>query len=200
MRARSWLATTISWRMKSGIVTARRNERSTPWSSRARKPESASAVSRRVLLGSVPVLATAPPSSGLFSTSATRLPKNAAVSAPFSPAGPEPMTIRSYGVGSMHQSLRLRSDDRQPALTAGRERARYEQPPTARCSNAPRREGRRSRRRASRARAHEAQRPACAADAHAAAECELEPVRLDAVAEHDAALVHLAGHLQRRRV
>ena len=41
------------------------------------------------------VLATAPPKAGAVSTSATRLPKYAAWAAPFSPAGPPPITIRS---------------------------------------------------------------------------------------------------------
>src|SRR5215472_10578410 len=61
----------------------------------------ASAVSRRVLLGRVPVLALAPPTRGLRSTIAARLPKAAAAAAALSPAGPEPITIRSYAVGSM---------------------------------------------------------------------------------------------------
>ena len=43
------------------------------------KPESASAVSRSVLLGIVPVLIPAPPISRSFSTNATRFPKIAAV-------------------------------------------------------------------------------------------------------------------------
>src|SRR5262245_17744217 len=59
-------------------------------------PERKSALSRSVFDGSVPVLAHAPPSSFCISTSATRLPKYAACAAPFSPAGPLPMTTRSY--------------------------------------------------------------------------------------------------------
>ncbi len=55
----------------------------------------ASAVSRRVLLGRVPVLALAPPTIELFSTIAARLPKRAAAAAALSPAGPEPITMRS---------------------------------------------------------------------------------------------------------
>src|SRR5262245_62872526 len=47
-------------------------------------------------LPGTPVLATAPPRAGACSTSATFLPKYAAFAAPFSPAGPEPITIRSY--------------------------------------------------------------------------------------------------------
>src|SRR5580658_1971348 len=43
----------------------------------------------------VPVLTQAPPRMSLHSMSATRLPKYAACAAPFSPAGPEPITIRS---------------------------------------------------------------------------------------------------------
>ncbi len=55
----------------------------------------ASAVSRRVLLGRVPVLADAPPTSGLFSIIATRLPNSAAAAAALSPAGPDPITTKS---------------------------------------------------------------------------------------------------------
>jgi hypothetical protein len=47
------------------------------------------------LLGIV-VLAAAPPKNEFFSTSATFFPKYAACAAPFSPAGPEPRTIRLY--------------------------------------------------------------------------------------------------------
>src|SRR5207248_903780 len=57
--------------------------------------ERASAVSRKVLLGIVPVLIPAPPSSRSFSTSATRLPKSPAVFAPQMPTGPPPITTRS---------------------------------------------------------------------------------------------------------
>src|SRR5262249_40979678 len=55
------------------------------------------AVSRRVLDGTVPVLTAAPPRTASRSTSRTRLPKYAAWAAPFSPAGPDPITTRSYG-------------------------------------------------------------------------------------------------------
>ena len=59
-------------------------------------PVIASAVSRNVFEGSVPVLVQAPPSSGACrSTRATFLPNHAAAAAPFSPAGPLPMTTRS---------------------------------------------------------------------------------------------------------
>jgi hypothetical protein len=77
------------------MVAARRSDRSTPYRLRVRSPESARAVSRSVLLGSVPVLAAAPPGFGSRSTMATRRPKKAAAVAPRSPAGPAPMTIRS---------------------------------------------------------------------------------------------------------
>jgi len=59
------------------------------------KPESASAVSRSVLLGIVPVLIPAPPTSRNFSTSTTRFPKIAAVFAPQIPVGPPPITTTS---------------------------------------------------------------------------------------------------------
>ena len=55
----------------------------------------ASAVSRRVLLGRVPVLVEAPPTIGLRSMIAARLPQTAAAALALSPAGPEPITIRS---------------------------------------------------------------------------------------------------------
>ena len=51
-------------------------------------PERASAVSRKVLLGIVPVLIPAPPTSRSFSTSATRLPKIPAVFAPLDAGRP----------------------------------------------------------------------------------------------------------------
>ena len=47
------------------------------------------------------MLAEAPPTSGLFSTIATRLPNIDAAAAALSPAGPDPITIKSYVVGSM---------------------------------------------------------------------------------------------------
>jgi hypothetical protein len=81
--------------MKSATVASRRSDRSTPYRLRARSPKIASAVSRRVLLGRVPVLAEAPPTSGLYSIITTRLPKSDAAAAPLSPAGPDPITIRS---------------------------------------------------------------------------------------------------------
>src|SRR5690242_7147742 len=65
----------------------------------------ARAVSRRVLLGRVPVLALAPPTRGLRSTIAARLPKAAAADTALSPAGPEPMTIKSYEVGSIRRMI-----------------------------------------------------------------------------------------------
>ena len=60
--------------MKSATVASRRSERSTPKSRRERQPESMSEVSRNVLLGMVPVLMPAPPTSAAFSTRATFLP------------------------------------------------------------------------------------------------------------------------------
>jgi hypothetical protein len=65
---------------------------------RWRKPESASADSRSVFEGIVPVLTQAPPRIGSRSMRATLLPNHAACAAPFSPAGPEPITMRSYMV------------------------------------------------------------------------------------------------------
>src|SRR5580698_4947862 len=59
-------------------------------------PERARAVSRRVLLGTVPVFAPAPPRSPYRSMSATLAPIDAAVVAPTIPAGPAPITARSY--------------------------------------------------------------------------------------------------------
>src|SRR5579862_7267498 len=58
-------------------------------------PESESAVSRSVLLGTVPVLAPAPPRSPNRSMSTTLAPRDAAVVAPTIPAGPAPITARS---------------------------------------------------------------------------------------------------------
>src|SRR6059058_4173990 len=66
-------------------------------SPREAMPVSASALSRSVFDGSVPVLLQAPPRCGAaFSIIAVRLPKYAACAAPFSPAGPLPITIKSY--------------------------------------------------------------------------------------------------------
>src|SRR5207302_2684556 len=62
-------------------------------------PERCSADSRSVFEGMVPVLTLAPPRTGSRSMMATRLPKYAACAAPFSPAGPEPITIKSYKIG-----------------------------------------------------------------------------------------------------
>src|SRR5438046_7554303 len=95
LRRRSGTATAVLWRMKSLTVASRRSERSTPKSLRERMPERASAVSRKVLLGIVPVLIPAPPTSRSFSTSATRLPKIPTVVAPLMPAGPPPITTTS---------------------------------------------------------------------------------------------------------
>src|ERR1700687_1432337 len=49
-----------------------------------------------VLLGMVPVLIAVPPTTSSFSISATRLPNLAAWIAARCPAGPGPMTMRSY--------------------------------------------------------------------------------------------------------
>ena len=65
-RRRSCATTCFSWCMKSATVASRRSERSTPKSRRERQPERASAVSRKVLLGIVPVLIPAPPTSRVF--------------------------------------------------------------------------------------------------------------------------------------
>jgi len=71
------------------------SDRSTPKSWRECHPESASAVSRRVLLGMVPELIPAPPREACRSTSATRPPKIAETLAPTVPAGPPPITRTS---------------------------------------------------------------------------------------------------------
>src|SRR5215475_11924020 len=57
------------------------------------------APSRTVLVGIPPVLTAMPPGRGCGSTRQTRLPKYAAWAAPFSPAGPAPITTRSYFAG-----------------------------------------------------------------------------------------------------
>src|SRR5215469_6882515 len=49
-----------------------------------------------VLLGMVPVLIAAPPITSIFSTSAARLPNFVAWMAARWPAGPDPITMRSY--------------------------------------------------------------------------------------------------------
>src|SRR5262244_3412830 len=54
------------------------------------------APSRSVLVGMPAVVTAIPPGRGLSSTMPTRLPKYAARAAPFSPAGPAPITTRSY--------------------------------------------------------------------------------------------------------
>ncbi len=74
-------------------------------------PEIASAVSRRVLLGRVPVLVEAPPTIGLRSMIAARLPNTAAAAEALSPAGPEPITIRSYEVGSIGRMIPRRRSE-----------------------------------------------------------------------------------------
>ena len=90
-------ASTISLRyMKSPTVTDFICTSTASLKPRWRNPERCSADSRRVLDGMVPVFTHAPPSSGSRSMSATRLPKYAACAAPFSPAGPEPITTKSY--------------------------------------------------------------------------------------------------------
>src|ERR1039457_612620 len=81
---------------KSASVASYFNDRSTPVSLRALIPDNARAVSRRVLLGTVPVLIPAPPSSRWLSTRATVLCEALAVAAPTIPAGPPPMIIKSY--------------------------------------------------------------------------------------------------------
>src|SRR5438105_4324088 len=85
---------------------------------RCRNPERCSADSRSVFDGIVPVLTLAPPRTGSRSTMATRLPKYAACAAPFSPAGPEPMTMRSYIVLSAASCV-LRPACSQPTQDAG---------------------------------------------------------------------------------
>src|ERR1039458_3865917 len=81
---------------KSASVASYFNDRSTPVSLRALIPDNARAVSRGVLLGTVPVLIPAPPSSRWLSTRATVLCEALAVAAPTIPAGPPPMIIKSY--------------------------------------------------------------------------------------------------------
>src|SRR5271154_1184058 len=66
-----------------------------PYSPRCFKPEKYSADSRSVLLGTVPVLMQLPPINSARSIIATRLPKYAACAPAFSPAGPQPITIKS---------------------------------------------------------------------------------------------------------
>ncbi len=52
--------------------------------------------SRRVFDGMVPVWMQTPPTISFRSTIATRFPNLAAAIAPFCPAGPDPITTRSY--------------------------------------------------------------------------------------------------------
>ena len=58
-----------------------------------------------VFEGMVPVLMHTPPTTERASTTATRLPILAAATAARCPAGPEPMTIRSYLTALMRVSL-----------------------------------------------------------------------------------------------
>ena len=81
--------------ISSGMVTVPETRTSMPCASRLRACWIARAVSRSAFDGIVPVFADAPPGTASFSTSATFLPLNAAVTAPFSPAGPDPMTTTS---------------------------------------------------------------------------------------------------------
>src|SRR5262245_41067297 len=57
----------------------------------------------------VPVCTQAPPGAGSASTRATRFLKYAACAAPFSPAGPPPMTTRSYRSSPMSESVACRA-------------------------------------------------------------------------------------------
>src|SRR5687768_10803969 len=80
-----------------------------------------SAVSRSVFEGKVPVCTVAPPGpSPALSITATFLPKYAAAAAAFSPAGPPPITTRSYAAirGSVHLRVAARKPRRRnkPAL------------------------------------------------------------------------------------
>ena len=69
-----------------------RSRLSPSYTSRCRNPVRYNAASRRVFDGTHALIAAAPPGRALRSTIATRLPKYAAWAAPFSPAGPVPMT------------------------------------------------------------------------------------------------------------
>lgn len=60
--------------------------------------------SRSALLGMVPVWMQPPPIMSRRSTTATRLPSLAAATAAFWPAGPLPITARSYIVSAMRSS------------------------------------------------------------------------------------------------
>ncbi len=71
---------------EGGAASGRGRSSATSSSPRWVMPDKASALSRSVLLGKVPVRVQAPPSLGAVrSTSATRFPKYAACAAPFSP-------------------------------------------------------------------------------------------------------------------
>ena len=61
--------------IKRGKVALRSSSTATPYSSRAWCPDRYSAVSRKVLLGRVPVCTAAPPGSGSHSMMATRFLK-----------------------------------------------------------------------------------------------------------------------------
>src|ERR1700678_22624 len=89
------------------MVASRRKERSTPKRSRDRQPVRARAVSLSVLLGIVPVLMPAPPRFCFFSTKATRLPNRVATQAAVAPAGPPPITTKSYSLVSMIKPLKF---------------------------------------------------------------------------------------------
>src|SRR5688572_14900174 len=102
--------------MSRGSVAVASSSTATPYISRERYPERYIAVSRSVLLGTVPVRAPAPPGSASRSIATTRLPKYAACAAAFSPAGPTPITTRSQE--STGKTLALRPA---AAIEGGRE-------------------------------------------------------------------------------
>src|ERR1700739_3636366 len=83
------------------MVAPRRKDRSPPKRLRDRHPVRARAVSLSVLLGMVPVLMPAPPRFCLFSTRTTRFSNRLATKAPNAPAGPPPITTKSYSFVSM---------------------------------------------------------------------------------------------------
>src|SRR5712691_3172554 len=66
-----------------------------PYTSRRRYPVRYRAVSLKVFVGTPALLTRVPPGAARRSTMATRLPKNAAWAAAFSPAGPAPITTMS---------------------------------------------------------------------------------------------------------
>src|SRR5258708_2009306 len=94
--------------MKSASKDCRRTCISTPRILRVRHPLSSSALSRRVLLGMVPVLTPAPPRTPEDSMRATLFPNLPAANAPLVPAGPPPRTIRSKFFTSIHAVMRDR--------------------------------------------------------------------------------------------